>query len=95
MYAIRSYYVEAHNLSVTGLDLSTGMLAYARSQVHGGLCAMNMCNLGFQDEYFDGAWCCAALLHLPKAQAPRALREIHRVMKSNGILVLSIQEGDT
>jgi len=86
---------EARGLSVTGLDLSTGMLAYARDQVDGDLCAMNMCNLGFQAEYFDGAWCCASLLHLPKDCAPNALQEIYRVVKPKGVLVLSIQEGDS
>jgi ubiquinone/menaquinone biosynthesis C-methylase UbiE len=85
---------EAQSLAVTGLDLSTGMLAYARDQVLGDLCAMNMCILGFRDEYFDGAWCCASLLHVPKVQAPNALREIYRIMKPNGMLVLSIQKGD-
>ena len=86
---------EAQGLSVTGLDLSTGMLAYARDQVQGDLCAMNMCNIGFRDEYFNDAWCCASLLHLPKDHAPIALREVHRVMKPNGMFVLSIQKGDT
>lgn len=86
---------EAHSLSVTGLDLSIGMLTYARDQVHGDLCAMNMCHIGFRDEYFDGTWCCASLLHLPKDHAPNALREIYRIMKPNGMLVLSILEGAT
>lgn len=86
---------EAQGLSMTGLDLSAGMLAYAHAEVHGDLCVMNMCNLGFREEYFDGAWCCASLLHLPKDHAPNALLEINRVMKPSGMLVLSIQEGDT
>lgn len=85
---------ESQNLTVTGVDLSAEMLAYARHSVRGDLFNMNMCRLGFCDGSFDGAWCCASLLHLPKQEAGSALKEIRRVMKEGGMLALSLQEGN-
>ena len=85
---------ESQGNAVTGVDLSMGMLAYARENVHGDLIAMNMRNLGFCDSYFDGVWCCASLLHLPKAEAIYAIQEIHRILKFGGMLILSVQEGN-
>ena len=84
---------EAQNANITGIDLSTGMLTYARKEVRGNLVSMNMRYLGFCSDYFDGAWCCASLLHLPKNEAVYALQEIKRALKSNGMLVLSVQKG--
>ena len=85
---------ELHGIRIIGVDLSMGMLAYAKENVHGNLISMNMRNLGFCDAYFDGAWCCASLLHLPKAEAVYALREIRRILKVDGMLILSVQEGN-
>jgi ubiquinone/menaquinone biosynthesis C-methylase UbiE len=85
---------EAHGLLVTGIDLSWGMLSYARHVTMGDLLQMDMTRLALADARFDGAWCCASLLHLPKEIAPRALQEIYRVLKSGAMLVLSIQGGD-
>ena len=85
---------EAHGLAVTGIDLSSGMLAYARGQVSGDLLAMDMCHLGFHNARFDGAWCCASLLHVPKREASDALGEIRRVLKSDSMLIVSLQEGN-
>ncbi len=85
---------ESQGIAITGIDLSMGMLAYARENVHGNLVSMNMRYLGFRDACFDGAWCCASLLHLPKAEAVYALQEIHRILKSGGWLILFVQEGN-
>ncbi len=85
---------ELQGSSITGIDLSMGMLKYAREQVRGPLLSMNMRYLGFCNSCFDGAWCCASLLHLPKADAALALQEIRRVLKIGAMLVLSVQEGN-
>jgi len=86
-------WLEARGATVTGIDLSSKMLAYARHYVAGALIQMPMQALAFCASRFDGAWCCASLLHLPKHEAPGALKEIRRVLKLNGSLVLSIQAG--
>jgi ubiquinone/menaquinone biosynthesis C-methylase UbiE len=84
---------ESQQIRVVGLDLSAGMLNYARSQVSGGLVMMSMQQIGFADDHFDGIWCCASLLHLPKSQVPDILQEIGRVLKGGGLMVLSVQAG--
>lgn len=87
-------WLEAQGLHVTGIDISTGMLAQARSHVRGELLHMDMCQLSFPPASFEGVWCSAAFLHIPKAQAPEALRELHRVLTPGGILFLSTLGGE-
>lgn len=86
---------ESQEITVTGIDLSIGMLSYAREQIQGSLAAMNMRYFGFRDGCFDGAWCCASFLHIPKNEAPFVLKEIHRVLKPDGMLILSVQKGNS
>jgi ubiquinone/menaquinone biosynthesis C-methylase UbiE len=87
-------WLESQHLRMIGADLSTGMLIEARKIVTGSLIQMNMLSLGFADRSFDGIWCNAALLHLPKQEAPRALKEMRRVLRNDGILGIAIQQGD-
>jgi ubiquinone/menaquinone biosynthesis C-methylase UbiE len=85
---------EAHGYAVANADLSLGMLAQARRIVQGPLIQADMQTLPFQDATFDGLWCDAVLLHLPKRDAPRALEEFRRVLKSGGALFVSLQYGE-
>jgi ubiquinone/menaquinone biosynthesis C-methylase UbiE len=88
-------FFESRGIAVTGLDLSAGMLAFAHQEVKGGLALMNMCRIGFRKAFFDGAWSCASLLHVPKQAAPMALQEMRRVLKPGGMLILTIQQGNS
>ncbi|MFM8320938.1 MAG: class I SAM-dependent methyltransferase [Chloroflexota bacterium] len=86
----------AHTLRPLGIDLSVGMLGYARRALAPhppGLAQMDMTSLGFPGAAFDGLWCCAALLHLPKALAPAALAEMQRVLRPGGTLAIEVQAG--
>jgi ubiquinone/menaquinone biosynthesis C-methylase UbiE len=84
---------EQQGLNILGADLSIGMLTEARKITSRPLAQMDMLHLGFADKSFAGAWCNAALLHLPKADAPQALREMRRILWDNGVLDLAVQVG--
>jgi ubiquinone/menaquinone biosynthesis C-methylase UbiE len=86
-------WLESQEATIVGSDLSVGMLAQARLRARGSLVQADMRRLPFQRGCFQGVWCCAALLHLPKADAPRALAEVHRVLAPGGPLFLSVHEG--
>ncbi|MBN1873723.1 MAG: class I SAM-dependent methyltransferase [Anaerolineae bacterium] len=85
---------EVRGCAVTGADLSYGMLAQARQIVQSPLVQMDMRNLPFCPAAFDGVWCNAALLHLPKCDVPRALAEFRRLLKPEGVLFISLQGGE-
>jgi ubiquinone/menaquinone biosynthesis C-methylase UbiE len=89
-------WLEAQGAQVIGVDLSAGMLAQARrhSGVRGPLMQMEMRALGLPSRAVSGVWCSASLLHLPKADAPAALAEMARVLRSGGVMMLSLQEGE-
>jgi len=86
-------WMEERGFSVTGIDLSTGMLAQARTHVKGELLQMEMSALTFPAASFEGIWCNASLLHVPKVQVPTVLRQMRRVLVPEGMLYLGIQEG--
>lgn len=86
-------WLEQHGARMAGADLSAGMLTEARGIVHGPLVQADMGQLPFADASFNGVWCMASMLHLPKANAPLALAEIERVLLPAGVLLLGLQIG--
>ena len=80
--------------TVIGIDLSKGMLKTAvinakeagTTNVH--FCRMDAENLGFPTESFDSVISMYAIDHFPDARG--ALKEMHRVLKPGGRLVISM-----
>ena len=76
-----------------GVDLSPGMLHQAQDAVDAPLSVMDMRRLGLAEGVFDGVWCNAALLHLPKDEVSNALSEAQRVLRHGGLFFASFKSG--
>jgi ubiquinone/menaquinone biosynthesis C-methylase UbiE len=84
---------EAAGATVVGLDVSAGMIRHARTAVRGRLVEADMRALPFEGASFEGVWCIASLLHVPKGDAPLVLAEARRVLVDGGALALSVKQG--
>lgn len=76
-------------LDYTGIDYSVEMLKVAQENnpytrfVEGTCSAMP-----FSDTHFDGLWSCCSLSGVPKQYLPLILTEYHRVLCTNGTLMV-------
>jgi len=85
---------ESQGVQVAAVDLSEAMLAQARDLTGSALLQMDMRHLAWCDASFDGAWCAASLLHLPKREVQRALGEVWRILKPGGMAMVSVKQGE-
>lgn len=82
-------------LDVTGLDLSRSFLETASGRVPTARFVRgDMRRLPFRDDRFDGVWCCAALVHLPREAVPGTLAEFGRVLGTGGAAFVTVLHGD-
>jgi ubiquinone/menaquinone biosynthesis C-methylase UbiE len=79
---------------VTCVDASSEMVQLSTER---GLTSVvgDFMNLPFDDESFDGVWAYTSLLHVSRNDIGKALKEIYRVMKPQGIFALGLIEGET
>lgn len=79
---------------VVGIDLVDVFLKEAKKSVpQAEFIKMDLLNLKFSDNYFDGIWANAVLLHLKKEDIPQALKGFHRILKPKGKLYVSVKRG--
>lgn len=83
----------ANGLQVLATDLTPENVAACRQK---GLQArvMDVCKLDLPDAQFDSVFSLNCLLHLPKTEFPKALREISRVLKPGGLFYLGLYGGN-
>lgn len=88
----RSFAQAGHR--VVGLDRSAGMLAIARQSLPRRVAQADLRSLPLADASLDGAWCRAALLHVPHQETAAVVAEIRRVLVDGGVLALTTAAGD-
>lgn len=88
-----SQLLQAMGLKVVGVDLSQKLIEIARKENSNiKFVEANLLKLPFSKESFDGIWASASLVHLEaKAQVKQALSEFNRVLVSDGIVYLCVQ----
>jgi SAM-dependent methyltransferase len=78
----------------TGTDISKSLIKQAKKNNPGAIfLEKSVYDLGYTDD-FDGFWCSAVLLHIPRPKINRALESIKKAMHNNAVGFISIKEGD-
>jgi len=87
-------YLQDRGVNMRGLDLSQEMIKFA-SQLNPDISFArgDMLALELPRASLAGIVCFYAIIHLKRADAPRALAQMHRVLKPGGKLLLSFHRG--
>jgi ubiquinone/menaquinone biosynthesis C-methylase UbiE len=87
-------YFSEHNLEVTGIDLTSNFVKMASQNVpNAKFMQMDMRNLDFPENSFDGIWTCASFYHVPQKDAKNTLLGFRKVLNPSGLLFISIKAG--
>ncbi len=88
-------YFISKGFEAIGIDNVDAFLEIAKKRVPGAkFFNMDMRKLEFPDNEFDGIWASASFLHIPKSEGKKTLEEFRRVLRPEGILYLSVIEGN-
>ena len=83
----------SHGYRVTAIDASPAMVQIAkRSGIDARV--MTFQQMTFNEE-FDGIWAGASVLHVPHAEIPDVLERFARALNPQGILYVSLKEGQS
>jgi len=87
-------YLHERGVDVLGVDLSPGMVAQAQ-RLNPGIPFQtgNMLALDVPDAAWAGVAAFYSIIHIPRDDLPRALRELHRVLRPGGVLLLAFHIG--
>lgn len=88
-------YFKDEGYDVLGIDVSDGLLAEAKARCPDcSFQKMDMLELSLPEDSFDGIWMMASLADVPKNSVSKALENLHKILKSNGVIYIAVKEGD-
>jgi len=77
---------------VEAFDASPAMVELAREHTGLPVQLMTFADVDWKEE-FDGIWCCASLLHVPKLELPEVMRRLAGALKPRGVWYVSFKYG--
>jgi SAM-dependent methyltransferase len=87
-------YFKQQGFTVSAFDASEQLAALASNYLQQPVAVKTFQQLECVNKY-DGIWCCASLLHVPKAELPQVFLKLQHALKPNGVLYVSFKYGDT
>jgi len=87
-------YFKQQGFTVSAFDASAKLAELASSYLQQPVEIKTFQELKCVNQY-DGIWCCASLLHVPKNELPHVFLNLQNSLKPNGVLYVSFKYGDT
>jgi len=81
-----------YGAKVWGIDISSDSIDYCKNNIDGEFSIGDAESLAFEDKYFEKLLCTEVLEHVKNDK--KALKEMYRVLKPNGCLVMTIPTQD-
>ena len=89
-----AHYLHSRGVNVLGIDLSPRMIEQARQLTPAiEFLEGNMSSLNVDDEAWAGIAAFYSIIHIPREEMVRILREFRRVLQPNGLLLLAFHQG--
>ncbi|MCX6809747.1 MAG: class I SAM-dependent methyltransferase [Candidatus Berkelbacteria bacterium] len=80
---------------VVGIETVDKFIRIARKRIpQAEFKKMNLMNLDLPKNLFDGIWANAVLLHIPKKEMPKVLRDLFEILKPEGRIYIAVKEGN-
>jgi len=88
------YFME-DGFKVVGVDIALGQIKEAKKRVpNGEFKKSDFRKMDFENSSFDGVWSVTSLIHLPKSEVEKAIKEFNRVLDKKGVLYISVKKGE-
>jgi SAM-dependent methyltransferase len=85
---------QAMGHEVTGLDATPSFVEMAKQSAGCTVWEQSFLSLDLPSNYFDGIFANASLIHVPRADMLRVLKNLHNALCDRGILVMSMVRGN-
>ena len=86
-------YFKEEGLDITGIDISKGMLRECKRRTGITGLQIDMREMSFKDNMFDGVWCMASFSDIPKEDNSKVINEFYRILKRGGVIYIAVKEG--
>lgn len=85
-------YFKQQDFTVSAFDASPELAKLASNYLQQAVEVKTFQQLNCTNNY-DGIWCCASLLHVPKVELPQVFLKLQNALKPNGVLYVSFKYG--
>jgi SAM-dependent methyltransferase len=89
---IVAFQAEGHE--AIGLDATPAFVEMAKQAGNGEVWQQNFLNLDLPNQFFDGIFANASLIHVPQAEMLRVLKDLYRSLVPKGAIAMSLARGN-